>query len=267
MDKEVVQEIMSDMIDDPEFAMRSELNRDELFELADNIKQNGLINPITVRPKNNRFEVVAGHRRFAACKIAGKIRIACVVRELNDNEAFAVMAAENLERQDVDPVDEATFIQRYIEQTHLTIPEVAKSLRRSVAYVETRLAVGQMPDYMKTFLKAGNLKLGVALALVQIENEVLRERWTALAVEQGISVAAAEFQLHDYRTNKNMYDGIVQANPTSEELPAPKPVMFRCAIDGLDYDARLCRTIIVSEKNLDVFNAFVSEFRSLPSET
>ena len=96
--KEVVQEIMSDLIDDPVAPMRSDLNRDALFELADNIKQNGLINPITVRPAGARFEVVAGHRRFAACKIAGKIRIACVVRELTDDEVFAVMAAENLER-------------------------------------------------------------------------------------------------------------------------------------------------------------------------
>lgn len=262
---ELVQEIMSDLIDDPENAMRSELDRDQLFELADNIKQNDLINPITVRPKNNRFEVVAGHRRFAACKIAGKIRIPCVVRELTDNESFAVMAAENIERQDVDPVDEAIFIQRYITQTGQEIEEVAKSLRRSKQYVETRLAIGQMPDYIKTSLKNGTLKLGVALALGQIENEVIRHSWIDRAIEQGVSVATAEFQLHDYRTNKSMYDGIVQENPTNAVNFEPKPVMFVCAIDGKEYDARLCKTVIVSETNLDIFKAFISEFRSQAS--
>lgn len=263
---EIVQEIFADMIDDPEHAMRSELNRDELFELADNIKQNGLINPITVRPKNNRFEVVAGHRRFAACKIAGKIRIPCVVRELTDNEAFAVMAAENLERQDVDPVDEAIFIQRYIEQTGQSVPEVAKTLRRSVAYVESRLTVGKMPDYMQAYLKAGTLKLGVALALFEIDNWVIRKSWTERAVEQGISVQTAQWQLHDYKTNKSMYDGVVDAAVPGTEAPAPKPIMFRCAIDGKEYDIRLCRSILVSESNLELFNAVVSELSKGHSE-
>jgi ParB family chromosome partitioning protein len=263
---EIVQEIFSDKIDDPEHAMRSELNRDELFELADNIKQNGLINPITVRPKNNRFEVVAGHRRLAACKIAGQIKIPCVVRELDDNQTFAVMAAENLERADVDPVDEALFIKRYIEQTNLSVPDVAKTLRRSLAYVESRLAVGQMPDYMQEYLKSGTLKLGVALALFEIDNELIRKSWTDRAVEQGVSVQTAQWQLHDYKTNKAMYDGVMQTIAPGEDLPAPKPIMFRCAIDGKDYDARLCKSIIVSETNLEIFNAFVSEFRSVPSE-
>src|SRR3990167_7076615 len=105
-----MQEIYTDIIDDPVHAMRSDIDRAELFELADNIKQNGLINPITVRPVGNRYEVVAGHRRLSACKIAGKIKITCVVRALTDAEGFAIKAAENLERVDVDPVDEANFI-------------------------------------------------------------------------------------------------------------------------------------------------------------
>src|SRR5574343_2047869 len=105
-----VQEIFSDRIDDPKEAMRTELDRDDLFDLAENIKQNGLINPITIRPMGDRYEVVAGHRRLSACKIAGIIKIPCVVRELDDTKTFEVMAAENLERADVDPVDEAIFL-------------------------------------------------------------------------------------------------------------------------------------------------------------
>src|SRR3990167_1508877 len=114
---EKIQEIFTDEIDEPEGAMRSELNRAELFELADNIKQNGLINPITVRPVGNKFEVVAGHRRLNACKIAGIIKISCVVRELDDQRVFEIMSAENLERDDVNPVEEAIFLHNYIERT------------------------------------------------------------------------------------------------------------------------------------------------------
>lgn len=263
---EIVEKIPSDKIVDPEHAMRSELDRTALFELSDNIKQNGLINPITVRPKGGVYEVVAGHRRFSACKIAGIILIPCVVRELTDKEAFAVMTAENLERADVDPVDEANHLARHIELTGDTPQEVAKSIRRSVSYVESRLAIGKMPDYMKEHLKRGDMKLGVALALVQITDDTQRRVWCDLAVRDGISVAQAEYWLHGWKVNQ-IPGAVVSDTPPDGFIPdAPRPVEFACAIDGKLYDARLCKTIIVSEANYEIFNAFVAEFRKPPAQ-
>ena len=146
--------------------------------------------------------MVAGHRRLSACKIAGKIKISCVVRALTDAEGFAIKAAENLERVDVDPVDEANFIKEYITRTDQTISQVAKALRRSVAYVETRLMIGLMPDYMQTYIKHGDLKLGAALALVQITDDVRRHVWVDMAVRDGVSVAQAEYWLHGWLVNQ-----------------------------------------------------------------
>lgn len=261
---EHVQEISSDLIDDPKDAMRSALDRDALFDLAENIKQNGLINPITVRPIGNRFEVVAGHRRLSACKIAGKIKIPCVVRDLDDQKAFEVMAAENLERQDVDPVDEATFIANFIANTGKTIAEVAKAVRRSEAWVQSRLEVGAMPDYMKEYIKIGSLKLGVALALVQIDDDNTRRVWVDLAVRDGASVAQAEYWLYDYQRNK-LPGGTMSDEPPTDFVPGtPQPVMFTCAIDGKKYDARLFKTLMIYEGNLDVFQAFVSALNEPP---
>ena len=284
---ESIQEIFTDQIDDPVHAMRSELDRAGLFELADNIKQNGLINPITVRPKHTqptneaecsaataseckrethyRYEVVAGHRRLSACKIAGIIKIKCVVRELSDTQAFAVMAAENLERADVDPVDESNFIAQYIEQTKQTIPQVAKALRRSVAYVETRLAIGIMPDYMKEYIKRGELKLGAALALVQISDDARRRVWVDMAVRDGVSVAQAEYWLHGWLVNQLPGGSDSVEPPSGFVAGAPEIIKFECAIDGKKYDARLFRTVMVYEGNLDIFNAIVSELRSDPA--
>lgn len=263
--KDLVQEIFSDKIQDPEHAMRGELDRNGLFELADNIKQNGLINPITVRPKGGGYEVVAGHRRFSACKINGMIKIPCVVRDLTDKETFAVMTAENLERADVDPVDEANHLAKHIEITGETVSEVAKSIRRSVQYVETRLAVGKMPDYMKEYLKRGDLKLGAALALVQITDDTQRHVWVDMAVRDGISVAQAEYWFHGWKINQ-LPGGSADATPPDGFVPnAPQVVQFECAIDGKKYDARLCRTLIVSEENLAVFSGIIKEIRSLPA--
>jgi len=262
-----VQEIFSDLIDDPKDAMRSALDRDGLFDLAENIKQNGLINPITVRPVGDRFEVVAGHRRLSACKISGKIKIPCVVRDLDDQKAFEVMAAENLERQDVDPVDEATFIANFIEKTGKSIAEVAKSLKRSEAWVQSRLEIGAMPDYMKDYIKIGSLKLGVALALVKIDNDRTHQVWVDLAVRDGASVAQAEYWLYDYERSK-LPGGTLSDEPPSDFVAgASQPVMFTCAIDGNKYDARLFKTLMVYEANLPLFDAFVSALNESPANS
>lgn len=264
---DIIKEIYTDQIDDPKDAMRTELNRDELFDLAENIKQNGLINPITVRPIGNRFEVVAGHRRISACKIAGIIKIPCVVRVLSDDKAFEVMAAENLERADVDPVDEAIFIKSFMDKTGKSVSDVAKSLKRSIAYVQSRLVVGEMPEYMQNYLKSKELKLGVALVLMQIDNDQTREVWTGLAVRDGANVAQAEYWLMDYK-RQLLPGGIRSDIPPGDFTPeAQRPVMFTCAIDGEQYDCRLCKSVIIAESNLDIFNAFVSAFRSAPENS
>lgn len=265
MQNENIQEIFTDKIDDPVVAMRTDLNRDALFELADNIRINGLINPITVRPVGDRFEVVAGHRRLSACKIAGKIKIQCVVRELTDKEVFAVKAAENLERSDVDPVDEATFISQYINETGATPAEVAKTLRRSIQYVETRLAIGTMPDYMKGYLKRGELKLGAALALNEITDEKIRYLWTEMGARDGVSVAQAEYWVQGWKMN-SLPGAIVSETPPDGYQPGVAQVLkFECALDGKEYDARLFKTFMVYEGNLPVLEAIVKEFRSLPA--
>ena len=263
---EPVQEIFTDRINDPKDAMRTELDKSALFELADNIKQNGLINPITVRPVGDMYEVVAGHRRLSACKIAGILKIQCIVRVLNDQETFAVMAAENLERADVDPVDEAVFIARYIQQSGKTVAEVAKALRRSIAFVETRLAVGSMPDYMKAYLKDGSMKLGVALALVQITNDPIRHVWVDMAVRDGVSVAQAEYWLHGWKVSQLPGGGGVSDPPVDWNPAAAGPVMFRCAIDDKEYDARTFKSVMVHEANMPIFAEFVKLYRaSAPS--
>ena len=263
---DTILEIFTDQIEDPKEAMRTSLDRDELFDLAENIKANGLINPITVRPVGEKFEVVAGHRRLSACKIAGIIKIPCVVRTLDDKQTFEVMAAENLERADVDPVDEAIFITRYKEKTGKTDSEIAESVKRSVAWVQSRLIVGEMPEYMQAYLKSGELKLGVALALAQIDDERTCRLWTEIAVRDGANVRLAEHWLYEYNRQKLPGGTLSDTPPSDAPESTPLVVKFRCYIDGQEYDARQFRTVMVHESNMDILNAFVSELNKEPAE-
>jgi len=191
--------IRSDLIDDPKTPMRSGLDNDTLFELAESIKREGLINPITVRPVGSRFQVVAGHRRLAACKIAGRIDIECVVRELDDMAAFEIMAHENLERQDVDPVDEALFIGRLIGEDDSKIKEVAEKLGRSVQWVEDRLNILTYPEYLVQALRVGSIKLGVAKHLGAILDDQYRFNFVTSAIRDGMSVIQAQYLFNQWK--------------------------------------------------------------------
>ena len=260
-------EIFIDQIDDPQDPMRSEISRDGLFDLADDIKKHGLINPITVRPKESRYEVVAGHRRLSACKIAGKVKIECVVRELSDKEATEIMIAENLKREDVNPVDEAVAVRKYMEATNADTKETARALGYSETWVFSRIEVGEMPEYLQDYLRKGQIKLGVALILNQIKQDSLRADWVALAVRDGVSIAQAEYWLSDYK-RQLLPGGRLAGETQSDNIYAPPTaILFKCAIDGAEYDTRLSKSITIYEGNLQYFNEFVSAFRSPPAET
>src|SRR3990167_3800311 len=207
-----VTEILSDLIDDPKDPMRSALDRDSLFQLADDIKKNGLINPLTVRPVAERYEVVAGHRRFSALKIAGIIKIPCVVRELTDEQVFGIKMAENIERVDVDAADEGRMLAAHQLITGKSVAEIAKQINRSPAYVESRLAVGNMDEYMQAGLREGSIKLGVALTLSEITDANLRRVWVEMAIRDGISVAQAEHWVRGWKLNQ-LPGGLYDPNP------------------------------------------------------
>lgn len=264
---ENVQLIYTDKIKLPPNNMREHIDRDTIFELADDIKKNGLISPITVRPLADGYELVAGQRRYLAHQFAGILQIKCVVRKLTDDQAFAIMTSENLARVDVNPVDEAKHIGRLLEYNHGDIAKVSDIVGRSIGWVKDRIAVSQMPDYMQEFLGAKQLKLGVALILIQIEHEPMRQMWTEQAVRDGVNIAMAEYWLSDYK-RQLLPGGSLAGVPEEGFVPeAPQTIMFTCAVDGQQYDCRLFKTVTIYEPNLDVFNTFVSAFRKAQLET
>jgi ParB family chromosome partitioning protein len=113
--KDQMQNIGIDVIDDPHAPVRTAMDEEKLVELANSIKLHGLIQPITVRKVGPRYEVIAGHRRLKACRRAGVALVPSIVREVNDAKADELRMAENLYREDVNPVDEARYIRRMID--------------------------------------------------------------------------------------------------------------------------------------------------------
>jgi ParB/RepB/Spo0J family partition protein len=256
---ENIQEIFTDRIKLPPSNMRTSIDRDALHELSDDIKKNGLISPITVRPLGDDFELVAGQRRYLAHQIAGILKIRCVVRALSDD---AIMTSENLARVDVNPVDEANHVGRLMTLHNGDIAKVAHIMSRGKAWVEDRIAVATMPDYLQEFLSEGRIKLGAALALVQITDDEVRRVWVGLAVRDGVSVAQALYWLEGWKMSQ--LPGMVQSElpPDGYSPSAPAVPQFECFVDHKKYDCRQFKNIMVHESNLPLLESIVFELRN-----
>lgn len=195
----VVKIINAEHIIDPPNPNRQEISQEELQWLADSIARDGLINPITVRPVGDKFEVVAGHRRFRACLLANKINIECFVKTLTDEEAESIKANENLYRQDLDPIEEAMALSRLIGTDENKIPQIAKQWGKTEDWVLNRLNILEYPTYFIPAIKNNHIKLGVAKALSQIEEEHYRKMFFDNALRDGMTLWTAEYYLAQWK--------------------------------------------------------------------
>lgn len=246
---------MLDHIDEPAHAMRTDVDRDAVFELANDIKKNGLINPITVRPKGKRFEIVAGHRRFLAHRYHGIVKIKCVVRELDDDEAFAVMTSENLAREDVNPVDEATHTKRLLEMYGGDVDKVMATVSRGRDWVENRLAIADMSEKLKGALRGGKIKIGAALALAQITDERDQDACCDMAISQGASLVVVNYWLAQWRAG--LFGHASEHLVPDSNVPEGQRriVMLRCAVDGKEYPAAEFVSMLVCRANVGYVEA------------
>ena len=187
-----IKHISIDLIDDPKIAMRSDVDDDGIDELRASIKAHGLLQPITVRPVGPRFEVIAGHRRFRAHQLGGFAVIACIVREASDEETTVLKMHENLLRRDVNVVDEACFIGEITTTMSITGAELAGKIGRSVGYIEARLEVFHMPEYMQDHLRWNRYPLGTAIWLNKIKNESQKKYYAEYAALSGCAVGQAQ---------------------------------------------------------------------------
>ena len=170
---------------------RRHFDPDALQELADSIAAQGMVQPVVVRPVDDGYELIAGERRWRAAQIAGLHEIPGVVRDLDDQTAAAVALSENIQRQDLNPLEEARAIARLVEDFGLTHQQVAATVGRSRASVSNLLRLQELDDKVKEWVESGDLEMGHARALLGLKGD----RQRALArqvVERALTVRATE---------------------------------------------------------------------------
>lgn len=187
-----------DSIERSRFQPRSEIDPEQLRELADSIKQRGVVQPLLVRPLehgsgNGRYELIAGERRWRAAREAGLTTIPAIVREASDQEAFEIALIENLQREDLDPIEEARAYEQLAKQFGLTQELIAEKVGRNRATVANAMRLLSLPSEVQSWVADARLSVGHAKAILGltiteeqrlVAERVLRQNMTVRETEQ-----------------------------------------------------------------------------------
>ncbi len=152
---------------------RKQFDEDALMELADSIRQHGVIQPLLVRPLDNgMYQLVAGERRWRASRMAGLMEVPVVIRDLSDHEAMEIALIENLQRKDLNVIEEALGYQQLMEKYNMTQEKVAERVGKSRPAVANALRLLNLPEQVIDMVKAGEVTAGHARALLKLDDEV-----------------------------------------------------------------------------------------------
>jgi ParB family transcriptional regulator, chromosome partitioning protein len=188
-----------DLLQRGQYQPRGDLRQESLQELADSIRVQGVIQPIVVRPlggtgpgEPQRYEIIAGERRWRAAQLAGLTEIAAVVRHIPDEAAIAVALIENIQRENLNPLEEARALARLISEFQMTHLQAAEAIGRSRAAVSNLLRLLELPTEVCTLVDKRELEMGHARALLGLANRRQQTEVAALVAKKGISVRETE---------------------------------------------------------------------------
>lgn len=171
---------------------RKTFRPEELAELADSIKQNGILQPLLVRKKGSEYEIVAGERRYQAAKTAGLTEIPVVIRDISDDDVFKLALIENLQRSDLSPLEEAEGYRQLIKEKGLTQEELAKLLSKSRSAITNTLRLLDLPKEVQELVEEGKLTAGHARAILAVPSEEGRIQLAQKVVAERLSVRQTE---------------------------------------------------------------------------
>lgn len=227
---------------------RKTFRPEELAELADSIKQNGILQPLLVRKKGSGYEIVAGERRYQAAKAAGLSEVPVVIREISDDEVFKLALIENLQRSDLSPLEEAQGYRQLIKEKGLTQEELAKILSKSRSAITNTLRLLDLPEEVQRLVEEGKLTAGHARAILAVPSEEGRIQLAQKVVEERLSVRQTESLASLFSVSK-----------TDEPVRrAPVPQSFKRAARQI----RLALDTNVKVKNVRGKNKIEIEFSS-----
>jgi ParB family chromosome partitioning protein len=207
-------EIPLDQIDRNPFQTRSHVNEEQLAELAASIVANGVVQPVLVRPQaNGRFQLIAGERRWRASQLAGKKTIPAILRQVSDEQAMEITIVENLQRADLNPMEQARAFERLAREFHMTQEQMAQRTGKDRATVANFLRLLKLPASVEARVESGELSFGHARTLLALEHAEEMEKAAQRIMSLSLSV----------RQTENYVQGLLHPEKAAKKDPKPEP--------------------------------------------
>lgn len=197
---------------------RKHFDQGALEDLASSIKESGLIQPLVVRQVGESYELIAGERRWRASKMAGLVRVPVVVKDVDDAVAFALALIENIQRQDLNPVEEAMAYQRLLEDFELTQAELAEQVGKSRSAIANAVRLLSLPTDVLTYVSTGELSAGHARTLIGLESDLMESAILEIR-SQNLNVRDTEALVKALK-NPDAQEVVTTSEP---DVPASEP--------------------------------------------
>lgn len=254
-----LREVPIDKIHPGPYQPRRVFDQESLEELAQSIRSQGVIQPIVLRPKNEGYEIVAGERRWRATQLAGLQEIPAIVRDIPDETAVAVALIENIQRRDLNAIEEASALQRLIMEFHLTHQEVADAVGKSRTLVTNLLRLLKLNPDVRVLVEKGQLEMGHARALLTLEgvrqseaaNDVVTRGFSVRQTEEWVRRLQSTPKLSTEKT-KSDPNIVALQNELSEKLAASVVIRHRTKGKGM---------LIIHYHDLDELEGILEKIR------
>jgi ParB family transcriptional regulator, chromosome partitioning protein len=191
--------VQSEQIKPNPFQPREEFDQEHITELAQSIKEKGVIQPLLVRRKGDYFELIAGERRLRACKLLGHNKIPIIVKDVDDRDSLEYALIENIQREGLNPIEEAHAYQHLIDKFQVTQEKISEALGKGRATIANTLRLLKLPHEIQEELKKGRISFGHGRALLEIDDANLQRRLTQEIISKGLSVRELENLIKTHR--------------------------------------------------------------------
>lgn len=217
-DDRILKELPVDLVQRGKYQPRRDIEPESLQELADSIKAQGVMQPIVVRPiSDSKYEIIAGERRWRATQLAGLDHIPAVIRDVSDEAAIAMALIENIQREDLNPIEEAMSLQRLQQEFELTQQEVANAIGKSRSTVANLLRLMTLQEDVRRLVEHGDLEMGHARALLGLEG-TQQSQAARTVVGKGFSVRQTEALVRKLLERKESPPPVQHLDPNIRHL-------------------------------------------------
>ncbi len=249
--KQVFLIVKTEDIIGPGVPIRKGMDQEKFDELCESVRTLGLIEPIVIVKKGKKFEIVAGHRRYLACKDNNMKTINCVLIGTKDADIEAVKYAENMVREDVHPIDEAVFMQAIMDKDKIDEYQLADRLGKGKSYVFERLQILKYPDILKAAFLADQVNYSKCRELYKLKDMEGLETYLTHAIESGASCGVIKQWVTDYNTvhREQSVERVEDYNRLGAQEPKQQTVVCECCKAEYSLNdtriARVCQPCLV----------------------